>query len=61
MYGDLGHGTCLFLLGCYLLLTQKRAESRNPGPLGVRACLCLCLWRGDWDVGVLGSGNALGV
>ena len=43
MYGDLGHGTCLFLLGCYLLLTQKRAESRNPGALGVRHRVVGCM------------------
>ena len=30
----MGHGFCLFLLGCYLLFTQAKADSRNPGALG---------------------------
>lgn len=34
MYGDLGHGFCIFCLGLYLILTQQRADSRNPGALG---------------------------
>ncbi len=43
MYGDLGHGFLLFCLGVYLLATANRAESRNPGAMGVRACRSPCM------------------
>ena len=35
MYGDMGHGFCLFLLGAYLVLTESKADARNGGSLAV--------------------------
>ena len=32
----MGHGSLLFCMGVYLVVTQAKAESRNPGALGVR-------------------------
>jgi V-type H+-transporting ATPase subunit a len=31
MYGDMGHGFCLFLGGLYLVLTEKKADLRSTG------------------------------
>ncbi|KAJ0404793.1 hypothetical protein P43SY_003469 [Pythium insidiosum] len=33
MYGDIGHGFCVFLFGMYLILTEKRLEKGNMGEM----------------------------
>lgn len=33
MYGDIGHGFCVFLFGLYLIMTEKRLEQGNLGEM----------------------------
>ena len=33
MYGDIGHGGCLFFAGLFLIFTEKNAESRSMGEM----------------------------
>lgn len=33
MYGDIGHGSCLFIFGLILILTESKAEARGTGEM----------------------------
>jgi V-type H+-transporting ATPase subunit a len=33
MYGDIGHGTCIFMMGCYLVATEKVMEEKQLGEM----------------------------